>query len=384
MNRARRSLRPTPALLAAVISVALSGCLYAGQPDRTVYDIAGRRITVIDYSEPALYANTAPLSLVRIEDARGMDWIGEDEIVIGRPNPDVPKERARGATDAPQNLYVLAVADQRLSPLAPENAHQGYAQASPDRKKLFYKTFDPQARTGRGYILNLSSRDAFAFTEGDGMDVLDGRWAGNDAIVYTAPDGTVHFAHANGSQTKVLRRRDSQAAPDAEPSSTGSVAAFASGSLFFTGRDGQLSVLSARGHAEAPALRNVVSMIPSPAGDRLALVQTVAGGEMELIVADLEGNRLSSVAREAQIYGTAWSPDGSKLAYAAIAANGTVGSVQVANLAAGISAPLPVDIRFISDPLRWSPSGARLMIPAARSDEAQSRSPFVTFLVQVP
>jgi len=358
-------------LVLSAVAVLLAGCQKPSADGREVHEVAGKRITVIDNPEPAYYEDSALDALVQLNNVRGMDWLGDNEIIITRDNTDFPPEHAEGIDWYPQNLYAYELSSGDQEPLLPENANQGFALLSPDRTKLFYKTFDLQANTGKGYIMDLATRSTFAFTSNDEMVVQYGNWIDNETVVYSTLEGVIMFAYLNRSYKKVLLNTG---APF-----SGNNIAFLDDRLFYTTLKGELFAHSLKAQPAALPIRNVVWMVPSPDEKRLAIVQRLAGGNMELVITDLQGRILNAIAQDSQIFGVAWSPDGTKLAYAGFTPNGTVRGIYVADTSTGLSAPLPVDVRFIGDPLRWSPSGNRLMIT-----ETQSPNRVSTFLVKVP
>jgi TolB protein len=255
------------------------------------------------------------------------------------------------------------------------NEHQGFAQVSPDRTRVFYKTFYLQSNTGKGYFLDLPSMKSKAFTEADAMEVQSGRWVDNDSVVYATIDGKIYMAGA-----------DSQEQPRLLLDSTipfVNNVAYMDGKLYYSALKGTLFASTLTGNSVALPIDNVVWMVPSPDEQRLAVVNRLKSGQMELLITDLQGKVLKAIAQDNQIYGTAWSPDGNSIAYAGITDNGTVRGIYLADLVTGLSTPLTVDVKFIADPLHWSPTGTRLMVSTTQPDEKNKRNRFVTFLVRV-
>lgn len=151
--------------------------------------------------------------------------------------------------------------------------------------------------------------------------------------------------------------------------------------LIYTLQNGQLVSRVTSSNAIKIPLTNVVWMVPSVDEKQLAIVRRIKSGAMELLITDLRGNILSAIAQDSQIYGAAWSPNGTKLAYSSIKPNGTVRGIYVADTATGLSSHLSVDVKFIADPIRWSPTGNQIMITSAQPSNWPNE--FVTFLVRV-
>ncbi|RKP56175.1 hypothetical protein D7Z26_05905 [Cohnella endophytica] len=364
----------TRAIVASAFLLIVLGCGQQDSNDREqVQSSSGNLITVMDNPEPASYGKSTVDSLVRLDDVRGMDWLGEDEILIDRENRDFKPEFAEGAEWYPHNMYVYSLTTKTQAPLHAADENQGYAQVSPDRTKVFYKTFSLQSNTGKGYIFDFATGKPVSFTGPDAMDVQNGRWADNDSVVYSTIEG------------EILRARYGNAVPESLLGKSFPFAtniALLNGRLYFSSLRGQMMTMALNGKPE-DFTTNVVWMVPSPDEQRLAIVRKLKSGAMELDTTDLQGNILQAIAQDAQIYGSAWSPDGNKLAYAAITTNGTVRGIYVADTTTGLSSALSLDVKFIADTLHWSPTGNRLMVSSTQPDEQQSRNKFVTYLARV-
>jgi TolB protein len=333
-----------------------------------------KKVTVMDNPEKTSYGESIVDAIVRLEDVRGMDWLNEDEIIIDRENTDFVPEKADGAQWYPHNIYVHSLLTNEQSPLHAENRNQGFAQVSPDRSKLFYKTFDLQASTGQGYLMSIPTRETVAVTDKDAMDVQNGRWVDNDSIIYASMEGMIYLTNVENHVPKKLLDTPIPFVNDVT---------YMNDKLYYTTLKGNLLSGPLNKKPINSDLDNVVWMVPSPDEQRLAIVQRIKSGNMELLITDLNGTVLTTIAQDAQIYGTAWSPDGTKLAYSGITPNGTVRGIYVADTSTGLSTALPVDVKFIADPLHWSPTGNRLMISSTQPNEQQKRNLFVTYLVRV-
>ncbi|QMV40849.1 TolB family protein [Cohnella cholangitidis] len=356
------------------LALLLSGCQQQGTTDKEELQIEGKTITVMDNREIASYEKTETHALVRLNDVRGMDWLSENELLIDKENRDFKPEQIEGSEWYPHNIYVHSLSSAVQTPLIPANENQGYAQASPDRTKIFYKTFSLQSNTGQGHILDIPSGRITTYTDIDAMTIDNGRWVDNDSIVYGTIDGKLYLADSARSSARML--------VDTKIPFANNIA-YLDDQVIYSSLKGDLMSNSLIDDPAAFKIDNVVWMVPSPDEQRLAIVRKISSGEAELIITDMQGNVLQAIAQDTQIYGTAWSPDGNKLAYAGITSNGTVRGVYVADASTGLSSPLSLDIKFIADPLRWNPTGNRLMVSATQTDEQRNRNRFITYLVRI-
>lgn len=337
-------------------------------------------ITVIENPESAKYDEASIHALVQLDDMRGMDWASDDQIVVERDNPAIALDPDAGSAH-PRNLYLRTLSDGSETPLQPGKEHQGYARLSPDRSKLFYKTYDWQSNTGQGFILDMAGRTAVSFTEKDELDLQSGLWVDNHTILYAKIDGEVRVVDTDLQEPEPLY-------------STGFPfvhnLALLGDRLYYGSWKGQLMSVTLGAGAKAALLRKDAEwMVPSPDEQRLAVVRRLGGGARELVLTDLEGRAVRPIARaDAQFFGVAWSPDGTKIAYARISDKGTVLGIDVADTttgrpSSGKVATLPVDVKFIADTLQWNPSGNRLMVTATVPDTGRGLNRFVTYLVRV-
>ncbi|MFB9277907.1 hypothetical protein [Cohnella cellulosilytica] len=356
----------------------LAGCGSQWGADREEIEIANRTITVLDNPEQAAYEVTEIDELVRLNDLRGTDWLSDEQLLVDRENADRKPERAEGADWYPRNVYIHELSGGTETPIDASDSNQGYAVASPDKTKVFYKSFSLQSNTGQGHIANLATGESTAFTAEDAMTVDNGRWIDNDSLVYATIQGQIFEWRTDASRAKPRLLLDS------EEMFPGNLALLGD-RLFYTTLKGALMIQSPTEQVQLKTKGSVIWMVPSPDEQRLAVVvRSVQSREMELLIVDLQGSVLHAVAQDSQLYGLAWSPDGSRLAYAAITQSGTVRGIYVADASTGLSVPLSLDIKFLADPLRWNPSGNRLMVTSTLPDEQQNRNRFATYLVRVP
>lgn len=379
MNRKMKRLAALAALT-AVVAVG-NGCAARGQDaGREVVKEVGNDITVLDNPVSLTYEQAHASAIVRIDDVRGTDWLSDDAIIVSKENKDVSPTAAEGTSWYPTKLYVRTLDGGKETPLTggDANVNQGYALLSPNRAYLFYKTFDLQSNTGKGYILDMATSQSRSFTGADAMELQNGLWIDNDSLLYSDLSGAVNEVSvgADGSlDSELLLQTRSPFLNNL---------AYIGNRLYYSNGSGILLVDAFRtDNTAAVLLKNVVWMTPSPDGSQLAVVRRVRSGAMELVVTDVQGKVVQALAQDFQIYGAAWSPDGTRLAYSGLTENGTARGIYVADVAEGSSAELQVDVKFISDPLRFSPSGDRLLISTTVPDENRGVNRFVTYLVAV-
>jgi len=350
----------------------IAGC-GRGEPEAQPAAPAYGRVTVLDNPENAAFGDSAVKPLVRLDGVRGSDWLNGRLLLVSKENPDEAPTELEGAEFRPLNLYARDLSTGEETPLAPGADNQGYAVASPDRSRIFYKTFDWQSSVGTGYVMDLRTRRSVQVTQRDELELTSGVWLDDRTIVYAALDGRLVFVSEDGA------KRDTWSDPDV--SQAGDLKAV-HGKIFYAASNGVLYTYDTETKKKKIASKSAAPVwaSPSPDGTKLAVVQRIRSGAMELSVADADGRNRKAIAQDAQIFGPAWSPEGDRLAYAGIESSGMTRGIYVTNLVTGTTATLPIDAGFIADAPRWSPSGDRLMVTASITGGGRNKPEFVTYL----
>lgn len=355
--------------IAIVTAVTIAGC---GTGSKSP-------VTVIDNPQPPSYEETPATELVRIDDARGTDWLSDKAIIVDKENPDPKTIEAEGQEWSPRNLYVRTIDGGQEKPLVPGEAakYQGYGLVSPNRTYLFYKTYDLASSTGQGHVLQMASGRTSSFTGVDEIELMSGAWADSRSIVYADLEGTIYRVTVDDtggiSQEKLLETH----------SPFLSSVVLAGNRLYYTTGKGIVIRYDLQTKDMRKFANKGVWLSASGDGTKLALVRRDGKGGMELTVGNADGASFRTIGRGFQVFGMSWSPDGKRLAYATITTNGTTKGVYVVDVDTGKTTEVQTDVKFIADPIRWSPSGERIMVTSTIPDEKRGVNRFVTYLVAV-
>lgn len=353
---------------AALLSVTLlAGCSSSSGGDRVVIEKPDKEITVItDKQEPV----AEPIEVERIDKLdgiRGMDWLSDTEIVETRENKDRPLISIEGEKKAPLNLfaYDLATGKDRLLVQDEDNKQATFAVLSQSRTYMFY-IMNIEEDT-YSYIMNLQTGEKKQVTDAL-VPLQDGTWDGDDTIVFAGLPGQVFAAHPNRDTEKLLSVSGNARFP-----------VLFKGLLYYTDEKLNAKVYSPKDGTTTTLAEKVEQIFPSPDGTRLALVKMTGDTERTLVITDLKGNVLQTLSKGTQIFGTAWSPDGSKLAYNLIneGDNGTKGII-VADAATGKTTFAAIDVPYAGN-LKWNPSGDKFVASTFVSGDQGGR--FVTYVV---
>ncbi len=362
--------RPVLVLLCASALLAVTAC-NGNQPEsRTVVKDSGTRITVMDDHSESVYTKLQLEGIDRIEGVRALDWISGDTLVVSRENRSLKPQTVEGVMRYPVNLYSHNLADGTQTPLLEGESDYGAALMSPDHKYLFYRQIDEYI--GDGYVMNLESGQSVKISEAP-FSSEEGEWVDDQQLIFPDMEGSIWRKDVNGSGGIILK----PGVPYVhEVVQSGEVI------YYVTGEDMQLSAYNTGTKETTVLKKNIVWVIPSPDGSRLALVERNRPGEMVLTLCDTAGNEQSRLAAGQQVFGTSWSPDGSKLAYSLIP--GDSGSAQsgvfITEAETGEQTPVLADIE-ISDRLRWSPSGNALL--ASSTVPKEGALSFVAYVIRL-
>ncbi|MNN17310.1 translocation protein TolB [compost metagenome] len=334
--------------------VLTTACSSGNTESRQVVDKSGTQITVMDNTSESVYTKLKLEGIDKVEGVRGMDWVSEDVIAVDKENRNLTPQMIEGTERYPHNLYLHNLSSGEETALQEGDKNYGSAQLSPDKKHILYK--EAEDVVGLGYIMNLGTGASVKVDEAP-FRLEEGEWTDDGHVIFPSMDGTVYRADVQGVKETVMKPGEAYVH---EVGQSGNII------YYVTGEDMQLSAYDTETKQTKVLKKSVAWVIPSPDGSKLAIVKRTKPGEMVLVLCDSEGNEQSELASGQQVFGTSWSPDGSKLAYSLIAENPAddQNGVFITTLETGEQTPLLGDIE-IADQLRWSPSGKKLLASSA-------------------
>ncbi|WP_019914128.1 PD40 domain-containing protein [Paenibacillus sp. HW567] len=357
-------------LMGTAMLLGVTACSTGNTETRQVVEKGGQKITVLDNTSESVYTKLKLAGIDKVEGVRGLDFASEDTIVVDKENRSLPPQTIEGQERYPHNLYLRTLSSGNDTPLQEGDKNYGAAQFSPDKKQLFYREL--YDATGIGYLMNLAAGTSVKVSDAEFRNE-EGIWTDNEHVIFPDMEGNIISAGINGSQDTMLKTGIPYVH---EVSRSGSRL------LYVTGEDSQLTAYDTDTKQSKALRKNVIWAVPSPDGSRLAIVERKGPGEMVLLLCDSEGNEQSRVASGQQIYGTSWSPDGSKLAYVTTAASAADNQdgLFITEVETGEQTPVLNDIE-VADQLRWSPSGKKLL--ASISVLKDNAYQFITYIVRL-
>ena len=332
---------------AIILIVTFSSCAPNQNLNKQVINTGGKKITVIKHDIESSSNELALQKINRIKEVRAFDWINEDTILISKENKSYPKIFTEGGMIYPQNLYLYNLKTNKASLILGSKQNMGNAVLSPDRKHILYKE---GIENLTGFILNVETKQKIQVTQKDSIYPRSGQWVDKDNIVFsTLPKGNIYTASTKGKLTEL---------PNVNGIASNTIKI--NNYLYYI--VGEKLYKQDINSNDRKLLREDVSwLIPTKDRSQFAIVKHNAKTKRSLILSDLNGNELKAFAEGTQIMGTNWSSDGSQLAYTVASENSCDAGLFVVNVKSSNIVQLAVDIQYISDSVKWSPSGKRLL-----------------------
>ncbi|QAY67238.1 WD40 repeat domain-containing protein [Paenibacillus protaetiae] len=345
---------------AAALAVLLTGCT-AGSPDtshtdRETIKKPDKTITVINnpVAEPS---KVAVGNIATVDNARGMNFLDDNQIIYSKPNTEISPQTVEGEQVYPNNLYLYNLTDKNGQLLVEDGQNLGFTALSPDGKHLFYKM--TEEATGFGRLYDMETKQSVKLDTEDPIDLNDGQWLDNSHVLVSTLFGKILVADLTGKTTTIV-----------EPGGILLGTAAGDGGIYYIkgGTKRELYFLADTAGAQPVKIAEGVEwVIPSPDRKQLAIVKESGdSGVRTLTVVDPQGRSLLQIAQGAQIFGTSWSPDGTKLAFNLTSEGSGDNGIIVADALTGENTQVLVE--QAADTLAWSPSGKKLLTSTYQND----------------
>ncbi|MFF2092640.1 hypothetical protein [Paenibacillus sp. NPDC058174] len=326
-----------------------------GPAGRETVNKPDKTITVIN--EPVQKNTKLTVSgIATIDNARGMNFAGSGKLIISRPNKDVEPIQGEGEKVQPNNIYLYDLQTKTAEALAPASENQGFSEVSPDGKYLFYKMTEEATAFGR--ILNLETKQSVMLGK-EPIDLSSGQWIDNSHVFFTTLSGKMLLADTEGNLKTI-----------AQANGYILTAAMGNGGIYYVAGGDQMELYFQsleEGAKPEKIAEGVEWIIPSPDMKQLAMVKKTSETMRELSVVDGKGKTLLKITKATQIFGTRWSPDGTKLAYSLTSENGGDNGIFVADALTGETTSVLVE--QAADTLNWDATGTKLVTSTFKEDQ---------------
>jgi len=356
----KQRIKHTTIILAAAIAIiGLAGCgnKLSNNGDRQVIKKPDKVITVVEKKPTKASSEIEVARIEQIDELWGLDWLTEERIIVSKPNEQVsPAPTVLGVDGEkryPRNLYIHDLMTGTDELLHEDKRDQGTPQLSPDKKHLYFTQLDGE--TSRGFIMSLATREIHQAGK-ESVGYSEAKWIDNDRVLFTTEQGNIARSNVVGDVDMIVRTSDFATS---NVNQLGSL-------VYYTGKNYQLFTSDMVTGKKELLAKDAVWLVPSPNGKQFAYVRRLNQSErdelkMELVITDHNLQPIKTIATGSQIFGTCWSPDGSKIAYNVLS-GGNVQGIYVADVDSGSTTQLAVDTEDRSAySIRWSPLGNKLL-----------------------
>ncbi|MCM3770765.1 hypothetical protein M3225_09695 [Priestia aryabhattai] len=332
-----------------------------GESHRETVEKSDKKITVLDQVE-----QDGKIEVKDVQDIKGVrafQFLNEHNIIVSKENKQFRSHDFGSKEVYAQNLATYNFKNKSTFILHPSNEVQHAAKLSPNGKYLFYKV--AKGEDTFGYIMNVQTKKTVKI-----KNVLlypsSGEWLNNSEVMFITMEGKLSKASIKG-EVEPLLHRDERILD----------AVKGIGGIYYIGLNNQLFFLHNEQTDPEKIRDDVVSIIPSPNGKQLALVQQKDAQTRTLSITDLKGSEAFQLALSTQIFGVSWSPDGSKLAYNFISEKGGDKGIFIADGLTGDVTHLNVNLDYAADQLAWSQSGNKLVASSFTQNQVHT---YIIFL----
>ncbi len=275
------------------------GCTEKVEKDRKIIKKENKQITVIEDINYTVGEDVVEKINV-YEGVKGYDWVDNDKILGIKENENNEPEVEKLVYD------VKSVLKFRKKIIA-ENLPQQYINVLPDKKHIF--SVD-QARQ-IGYILDLEGNIQAKVKGPYISELLEARWIDNEGLVMPYEGNGFYIINMYGKEMKI---------EDVENEEYINKAVKLGNKIYYStaiGLERKMKVYDISTKKTKLFIEDRVLDFHLSPKENQFIVEThnIKQEKTTLLLVDLEGKKKNAVAEGVMIYGTSWSPDGSKFAY---------------------------------------------------------------------
>ena len=327
---------------------------------RTVVAREGKKITLLKTSPPAEEESTKSADdfiiekIARFDGIRGEDWLEGDELLIMKENTAIEPVRAFDSMENIKNLYTYNVKTGEEKLLYNEKEYLWMPILSPDKKHILVQNF--RSGVNRGLILDLKGNTVLTISEentkkGLYLSYNNAKWVGNDLIIVPTSEEGVCLVNLN-SEIEILEGIDLMQTD---------TAILADGRIYYISTDRSLIAYDMKAEKKEIIKENVFNFELSPQSDKFAIEEKLSDTGSSLIIIDLKGREIQTLAKGKSVFGMSWSPDESKLAYLLSSDTESEKGLYIMNLKTLKSTYVSSDFMGIDNGVKWNTSGTKLL-----------------------
>ncbi len=340
-------IRKITFIIAVSITITTLAACNSNSQERTIIKDGDKTITIV---EPESTTGTVELRVEKIEeykDIRALDWQDEDKLLISKKNTNVDKVSSEGEEFYPNNLYIFDTNTKEYKILKEESANQLFAEFSPDKKHIFYKS--NYEETARGYIMNSQGENSVSITGDNTMHVMAGKWIDNERVIYPDFSSSIFEGDVSGKIVEIVKL-GSKSVNDV----------FRNGNeLCYLTSDLELKKYNFVSKETSTLDENVFQIYPSRDQKRLVYVKFAKNEKVELILMDMDFNK-RILAEGMSTSKVAWNHDNTRVVFSIKKEDSTENGIYLSDLKAGTTSRIALFDEVVG--FSWSPSGKKISV----------------------
>ncbi len=358
-------------MCALILLMTATGCSVKNEDNKVDLPDTGGTITIVD--EDTTDVEEPGLTIGNIENLDKMeisDWLDAETVIVSKENDTLDKMSLTELSDSyPRSLYLYNIKTKEFKLLkAEQDLNLGGAKLSPDKKNLIYSGYSLGDATY--YVLNLETLESFTLT-GEGFGNLgsagSAKWAEDSTVIGAGYTSGAYYADMEGKITTI---------PEFDQKAIYIIDKIGDTIYYNTADDNTLmSYNLSTKETKNLGIASVVSVYPSPENNQLLVLQ-YNGSKQALVISDLDGTNVKTIAEGVELGGASWSPNQQLVAYYSKSEGNTnsVGALMVYDLLTGKATQVAVDVENVTT--CWSISGEELTF--TQWDGIQYNSSIVT------
>lgn len=340
-------MKRTAILFTVTMAITALAACGSNNFERTTIKDGTKTITII---EPETVAENDELKVEKIDeykDIRALDWQDEDRLLVSKKNTNVNKISSEGEEFYPNNLYIFDIKSGEYKILKEESANQLFAEFSPDKKHIFYKTNSEE--TARGYVMDSQGENVVSVTGDKTMHVMAGKWVDNERVIYPDFSNGIYEGDISGKIVEIVNLGSEYANY-----------AFRNGNdVYYLTSRLKLKKYNLDSKVTETLDENVFKIYPSEDMSKLAYIKMTRDEKVELIVADMDFNK-KTLAEGMAISQAAWSPDNTRLVFSITKEASEENGIYLSDLKSGKTSRLSLFYEVLG--FSWSPSGRKISV----------------------
>lgn len=334
--------------------ILLVGCTKDLETDREIIKKENKEITVISDTNYIIGKDVVQKINV-YEGLKGYDWVDNDKILGIKENENNELEEL---------VYdVRNILDFIKKEFTSEDLPYQFMKISPDKKNIFFV----DGARHIGYIMDLKG-NIKATAKGPYIgELTEAIWNDNQGLVMPYEGTGFYIINNDGKETKIKNVENEENIYKAIKLGN---------KIYYTTQielERKMKVYDISTKETKSFIEDrVVDFHLSPKKDQF-LVEThdINKDKTTLFLVDLEGENKDAVAEGRMIYGTSWSPDGTKIAYVVNSRGEEDEGLFIINIEKNKKNQVSTMYLDLENDIKWSPLGDKIMISNGEVEEGR-------------